>query len=444
MGLWPSMLHTSRSFEGGLYLPDHKALTARLPIQTLSADGPLHIPLEAARGLKTTPVVSAGNAVIGGETIARAVVPAAVDICAPTSGRIVSFQPVWTPEDGFLPGVILAPDGRDAALPPDREWAEESFVNQLVCSGVMCATPRMALHELLRRAIAADARILIVNGMETEPYLASELRTLVETPDRIVETACEIADAIGAARVLMAVPDRLRRVRRRLAAMIAGRRMELVALGGKYPQCHPVVLAKTLLDLETPPGESPLDVGVLVLPVSALRAAARPLLDGRPSTHAVLTVAGDAIRLPGVYRVPIGMPLRILLNRVEPRCPVVYSVSGGPLTGIAVNRDDGVVVSTSTALLAFSTIRRADPLPCVHCGWCVDDCPVGLDPANLMQLEFEPKCDRLELTHLQACIDCGLCSHVCPSHLSLAANIRRGRARWSPHEADSAAVPEAS
>lgn len=431
MSFWANLRGPKLSFDGGLYLQDHKAVAARRSVQTLSVDGPLHVPLQAGRALTTAPCVNTGDRVLAGQPLALPACDDALPVHAPTSGEIVRFQRVWTAEDGYLPGVMLEPDGKDEWVERSRTWDSESFIHQLAGCGVPSVWPRGSLHSLIRSAAEAAVTDLIINGMETEPYLTNDLRTLVEQPGRLVDATCEIADAIGVRRAMIAVPFRHRRVVKRLEGEVAGRYVELVPLSNRYPQCHSVVLIKTLLEYDIEPGESLLDAGVLVLNASTVCDAADALFDARPRTHALLSVNGNVVEQPGSYRVPIGTPMRRLAERIGLSRPVGQAVSGGPMTGVALGRDDAVVTAQTRALLLFSDVHIREAVPCIRCGWCVEDCPVGLDPAELLDLESAQTCDDIRLDQLKVCIDCGLCSHVCPSQLPLAENIARSRARFS-------------
>ncbi len=430
MGFWSNVLGPRQTFDGGCFLPEHKAGTARRPIQTIPADGPLLIPLRLAQDLETVPEVTVGARVLGGQRLARAATPSSLPVHAPTSGRIVAAQRVWTPFDGLLPGVRLEPDGKDERREPARTWDSESFIFQLARNGVMCTRPRMPAHRLIQDAAAAAVTDLVVNAVETEPYLTADLRTLVEETGRIVDAVCEIADAVGARRAIIALPHRHRRVVRRMEAEAAGRHIDVVPLTNRYPQCQPNVLIKTLLDREVEPGTTMLDIGVLVLPMATVRAAAAAIFHGAPVTSTVMTVAGDAVEHAGNYRVPVGTPMERLVERVGLLAPVFQAIVGGPLTGVPMGRADAVVTCDTPALLLFTRVEQPKPVPCIHCGWCIEDCPVGLDPSALTHLEAEQTCDPGSLAQLQACIDCGLCSHVCPAELPLAASIRRARMRF--------------
>lgn len=430
MSILQSLLGPKRGFDGGLFLPENKSVTARRPIEHLSVDGPLHVPLMATRDLLTQPIVSVGQQVLGGERLAEPIGPDSIPVHAPTSGKIVAIDRTWSPLDGYLPCAVLEPDGRDELTGRHIYWQNESFIVQIAAHGVLCRQPRRAAHRVILDAVAAGATVLIVNAMETEPYLTSDLRTLVEQPGRIMDATCEVADAIGAARAIIALPYRHRRVVKNINWEGHGRQVEIATLANAYPQCHPTLLVKTLLDEEIEPGGDALDAGALVLPLATLRCIAEALIDDRPVTHAVMTVAGECVERPGTYRVAIGTPLRRLSERLGLKMPVVKAVVGGSMTGTAVVRADAVVTADMNGLLLLPSVERFNPLPCTHCGWCVEDCPVGIDPPSLMHLDSKPGCNEMERSELRACIDCSLCTYVCPSHLPLAETMKRMRWRF--------------
>lgn len=429
MSLLTGLFNRRHHFEGGLFLPEHKSRTARRPIETVLPAGTLHIPLTIRRDLKTRTVVSVGQHVARGQALSVSACENSVPVHAPASGTIVRFSRVWSPFDGFLPGVVLAPDGRTDAIPQRQGWEDESIVVQLAQCGAICHQPRAPLHVVLKQAIAARVTDLVVNGMETEPYLTADLRTLVEEPGRLIDALCDLADAVGVDRAIIAAPDRHRRTLKRLASDARGRYVEVVALPNRYPQCHPIILTRAVLEREVPPGGTPLDVGALVLPLASVRGAAEALLDDRPLTHTVMSVAGDVVDRAGTYRVPVGMPLRDVAVHAGLLAPAARAICGGPLTGVPLGHPDAVVTPDTTALLLFSTSPESEAVSCVRCGWCIEDCPVGVDPTWLIQLESASGVSDLDRAHLRACIDCGLCTHICPSQLPLAETISRTRLR---------------
>lgn len=70
---------------------------------------------------------------------------------------------------------------------------------------------------------------------------------------------------------------------------------------------------------------------------------------------------------------------------------------------------------------------NGEPRECISCSYCVEICPVGLAPIHLSRLVARGRVKRAARYRLNACIDCGLCSYVCPSKIPLMTTIQAGK-----------------
>jgi electron transport complex protein RnfC len=67
--------------------------------------------------------------------------------------------------------------------------------------------------------------------------------------------------------------------------------------------------------------------------------------------------------------------------------------------------------------------------PCIRCAYCVDACPVFLNPSQLGLLALNGEYHRMaEEFSLMDCFECGSCSFVCPSHIPLVQQFRLAKA----------------
>ena len=64
---------------------------------------------------------------------------------------------------------------------------------------------------------------------------------------------------------------------------------------------------------------------------------------------------------------------------------------------------------------------------CSYCSACVEVCPIRLEPVKLVDFIKHKEYDRASINYLQECINCNLCSYVCPSFIPLGKLIKEGQ-----------------
>ena len=273
---------------------------------------------------------------------------------------------------------------------------------------------------------------LIVNGCECEPYLTCDHKLMLEHPDDLMVGTRLAMRAIGAERAIIGVEDnKLDAVEAIRKCLPADGRITVEAVQTKYPQGAEKMLIKSLLGVEVPPGKLPMHVGVVVNNVGTLAQLGQILPAGQGLTERVVTVTGPGIKKPGDYWVPIGTPMRTVLQWAgAPDVSEREIILGGPMMGQAVASLDVPVTKGVSGILVFDKRHMDDgaerkTYPCIKCGECVNVCPMGLNPSMLGMLAGQREYDLMgEQYHLGDCFECGCCTYVCPSHIPLVQQFR--------------------
>ena len=105
-------------------------------------------------------------------------------------------------------------------------------------------------------------------------------------------------------------------------------------------------------------------------------------------------------------------------------------IMGGPMMGNAASSLDIAITKGSTGVIALNReqsgrILDRQEYPCIHCGYCVDACPLFLNPSRLGRLAQRGRYQEMaDEFHLMDCFECGCCTFVCPAHIPLVQRFR--------------------
>jgi electron transport complex protein RnfC len=187
------------------------------------------------------------------------------------------------------------------------------------------------------------------------------------------------------------------------------------------------MLLHALYGLEVPAGKLPLDVECLVNNVGTMAAVADAFDAFLPVVERVVTVAGPGVRRPANLLVPVGTPVRAVLDHCGGLSADTREVvMGGPMMGMPLASLDVPVLKGTSGLLAFTEAETgvAAEYACIRCGRCVEACPQFLNPSRLARLARAGIWEELERLHLGDCVECGSCSFACPSGIPIVQLIR--------------------
>ncbi len=279
------------------------------------------------------------------------------------------------------------------------------------------------------KSSTGKAKTLLVNCAECEPYITVDHRTMLEHPDDVLGGVRLLLRAMGCERAILAVEDNKKDAARLLrAGLRPDEPIEVRLLKTKYPQGDKSMIIYSLTRTEPTHGVRLSDIGFAIFNVSSCAAVCRACCYGTALTERTVTIDGDCIAKPQNVIVPIGTPVRDVIDFCGGlvRQPLKV-VNGGPMMGAAQWNLDGVITKGTSALLFLSgeeEHKGSLPPVCIRCGRCVENCPMHLMPNYLVKLAQEKKYSECEKYNISDCMECGTCTYNCPGHMEIVQYIR--------------------
>ena len=418
-------------FAHGVHPPAHKELTAHLPTRRMPWPDELVLPLRQHTGAPARLVVAKGAHVERGDVLAAADGWVSSPVHASASGWVRDID--WAPHpDGSMCKAIYLRVERfsgQVARPrmvPDWHGLTHAEVLRAVQDAGVVGLGGAAFPTHVKLSPPKDATIdtLIINGAECEPYLTTDHRSMVEFPERVHFGVRIMMHALGAPRAVIGVernkPDAIEAL---MATLPRDLDVTVLPLTVKYPQGAEKMLIRAVLGREVKSGQLPASVGVVVQNVGSVAVLAEVFETGLPLVERIVTVSGRGVARPANLIVPVGTRLRDLLAYCGGLTSDAEEVlSGGPMMGLAQSDLDVPVLKGTTGIVVLTRdeVRGQESYPCIHCGRCLDACPMFLNPSLLGDLARMGREEEMAAAHLADCMLCGSCSYVCPSNIPLA------------------------
>jgi electron transport complex protein RnfC len=408
---------------------------APVPLQVL-------IPLVQHAGEQAEPLIHAGDFVDTGEPVAR--YRHGTLVHASIAGKVLSIEPRPVPglEPANAPCVVIRGDGTDrlhhGCRPVENamQLSPEEIRRRIAEAGVAGLGGALFPTAAKLAAGGAPVHALILNGAECEPWISCDEMLLRERAATVLDGARLMMRALETRHAVIVVESNMPEARVAIDDALRAtseQHIVLAVVTAKYPAGGERQLIELITGEQVPAGALPRDIGFVCQNVGTAAAVATALFEGRPLISRVVTVTGGAVSEPGNFEVRIGTPIADLVSlaggyQKQP----ARLIMGGPMMGYAL-ADDGLPVTKATNCIVAALpgeIAAARPeMPCIRCGDCVQACPAGLSPLDLLTAERHDDVRRLGDLGLADCIECGCCDFVCPSAIALTARFVRARHR---------------
>jgi len=424
---------------GGIHPPENK-ITANIAIEYLPIPESVTIPISQHIGAPASPVVNKDDYVKTGQVIATCNGYISSNIHSSVSGKVNKIDSILDSTGYRQTAVFIDVEGdewidtidKSSDLVSEINLTPEEISKRCLESGVVgLGGATFPSHVKLNIPEGKKCDVLIINGVECEPFLTSDHRLMLERGKEILIGTTILMKALKVKVAKIGVennkPDAIEHLTK-LAKGFNG--ITVHPLTVKYPQGAEKQLIKALINREVPSGRLPLDVGAVVHNVGTAFAVYEAVQKNKPLFERVVTITGKSLSRPGNYIVRTGSPVIKLIEAAGGMPEDTGKIiNGGPMMGKALSNTNVPIVKGTSGIILFPREEsvRTEINPCIRCSKCISACPMNLEPYLLMTLAEKGMFERAEKEKITDCMECGSCSYICPAKRPLLDYIRLGK-----------------
>ena len=304
---------------GGVHPHDNKQYSVHQPITECPLPAKAIIPLVQHIGAPAQAVVEKGQKVKVGELIAKAGGFVSANIHAPFSGTITKIDTTIDAWGMKMPAIFMDVEGDEWLETIDRstdivrklDYEPKAIIDKVQEAGIVgLGGACFPTHVKLMPPPGKTAEVLIVNGVECEPYLTCDHQLMLEKGEEIIIGIQLLMRALNIQKAIIGIeankPDAIQHMTA-LASKVLG--IEVKALKLKYPQGGEKQLIDACIRRQVPSGALPIEVGAVVDNVATIYAVYEAVQKNKPLISRVMTVTGKSLAKPGNYDVRFGTPL---------------------------------------------------------------------------------------------------------------------------------------
>ncbi len=428
---------------GGIHPSDNKEWSKDKAIEVIELPNEVLIPMIQHIGAPATPIVQKGDRVLTGQLIGQATGFVSANIHSPISGTVTAIDAYPNGQGQRRIMIAIKREGdewlesidRSTELKRECNLSSKEIIEKVKDAGVVgLGGAQFPTHVKLSIPDGQKAEMLIVNGVECEPYLTSDYRNMLERAEMMLTGVEILMRALNVERAVIGVENNKPDAIAHLEEVIARdnyRGIEVMPLKMRYPQGGEKQLIAAVTGRQVaPPPALPISEGVVVSNVSTAIAVYEAVQKNKPLIERVVTITGKHLGSTHNFLTRLGTPLNSLLDLAGglPEGDVKL-LNGGPMMGRAIVDITGPINKgcSGITILSGKEAARGKENVCIKCAKCVEACPMGLEPYLLSKLAKLQKWDMAEEHNTIDCIECGCCSYTCPSYIPLLDYIRIGK-----------------
>lgn len=425
----------NHTFSGGVHVPENKQLTENKPIEVSKEPSIVYISLHQHIGAPCEPIVSVGDRIKVGQRVGQSEAFVSAPVHSSVSGIVKGIIEMDTPTGMRAKTLVIESDGTgelDENIKPkgNIEVLSAQEILKIIKEAGLTGMGGAAFPTHVKLSPPPDKKIdtVIINGAECEPFLTSDHRVMLESPEKVIFGLKAMMKVLGVEEGYIGVENnKMDAIKSLRDALSKDGNIKIVVVNTKYPQGDEKRLIDSITGRKVPSGGLPMDVGCVVNNAGTAKAIAEAILEGKPLYERVVTITGNGIVNPKNLLVKIGTPFKEVIEQCggfNGRPGKI--LMGGPMMGLSQYSIDVPIIKGSSGVLVL-TEEEAKPkkiTACIRCGKCLEVCPVHLQPLYISAHALRDNFESAERYGALDCVECGSCSYICPANRPLAESIR--------------------
>lgn len=267
--------------------------------------------------------------------------------------------------------------------------------------------------------------VLIVNGVECEPYNTADYTVMVNYFDNIISVLELMINLFDIKECFIAIKGKNKYLKEMIRTKLSdNERIKLVLIPDFYPMGWSRNLVRYIK--HTDYDKHTIEKGIIINNVSTIYSIYEAIFLNKPLIDRIVTFTGDALNKPCNIRVRFGTSIKDVIEYIggyKKQSAVI--ISSGPMMGYNLENDEGVITSSLTSFIALSHSNDEKTLKCLRCGKCIENCPAKIYP--VLVKDNINNIDELKRLSVNKCIGCGICSYVCPAKINLREYVEKAR-----------------
>lgn len=392
----------------------------------------VYIPMISGRNTDITVVVKKGDYVYRGSIVGKRRGNFKIPIYSSVSGIVVDIVEKPCLTGAQVKCVMIENDFKEEVEHPYtikqniNDYTKEEFIEILKECGLIglggAGFPTYAKYD-------TDKKIdtLIVNGVECEPYITTDIVLLRERPEEILEAIDAIMEINGIKEAFLAIPKDSKLTKKIENFLGTYPRIKLIFVPNMYPMGWERNLVKYVK--KTTYDKLPIEKGIVVNNVSTIYSIYSALKYRKPLFERVVTFTGNILKKPQNICVKVGTRAIDVIESIEgyKRNKDIILIAGGPMMGTSIVNDELVMTPDLNCVMVMKKPQDCKSIECLRCGKCVEKCPSHLSPV-LIKNSIN-NIDELKRLETLKCVECGLCSFICPSKINVREYVREAKSK---------------